>query len=118
MPMKTLMYISGPGGARELENHFPEFKFPMLSGNVRADVVEREVSRAEGLKWLYQCHDIDLERAVAFEGSMNDYGIVRGASIDVAVGNSVGELKTVAGCVIDGTDWDGIWKTCRHFSLI
>lgn len=49
---------------------------------------------------------------------MNDYEIVREAGIGVAMGNSVEELKTVADYVTDDIDRDGIWKACRHFSLI
>ena len=45
MPVRTLVYIGGPEGARELEDHFPEFKFPMFSGNMGADVVERRPPR-------------------------------------------------------------------------
>ena len=43
MPVRTLVYIGGPEGARELEDHFPEFKFPMFSGNI--DVYKRQVWR-------------------------------------------------------------------------
>lgn len=81
MPVRTLVYIGGPEGARELEDHFPEFKFPMFSGNMGADVVEREASKAEGLKRLCQYYDIGLEQTVAFGDSMNDYEIVREAGI-------------------------------------
>ncbi|MFQ9704816.1 MAG: HAD family hydrolase [Enterocloster clostridioformis] len=90
----------------------------MFSGNMGADVVEREASKAEGLKRLCQYYDIGLERTVAFGDSMNDYEIVREAGIGVAMGNSVEELKTVADYVTDDIDRDGIWKACRHFSLI
>ena len=79
MPVRTLVYIGGPEGARELEAHFPEFKFPMFSGNMGADVVEQEASKAEGLKRLCQYYDIGLEQTVAFGDSMNDYEIVREA---------------------------------------
>ncbi|MFR2692690.1 MAG: hypothetical protein ACLTBV_18855 [Enterocloster bolteae] len=44
---------SGPA-PRELEEHFPEFKFPMFSGKMGADVVEQEASKAEGLMRICQ----------------------------------------------------------------
>lgn len=118
MPVRTLVYIGGPEGARELEAHFPEFKFPMFSGNMGADVVEQEASKAEGLKRLCQYYDIGLEQTVAFGDSMNDYEIVREAGIGIAMGNSVEELKAVADYVADDIDRDGVWKACRHLGLI
>ena len=49
LPVRTLAYIGGPQGAKEMEEHFSDFKFPMFSGNMGADVVEREASKAKGL---------------------------------------------------------------------
>lgn len=118
MPVRTLVYIGGPEGARELEAHFPEFKFPMFSGNMGADVVEQEASKAEGLKRLCQYYGIGLGQTIAFGDSMNDYEIVREAGIGIAMGNSVEELKAVADYVTDDIDRDGVWKACRQLGLI
>ena len=30
LPVRTLAYIGGPQGAKEMEEHFPDFKFPMF----------------------------------------------------------------------------------------
>ena len=90
----------------------------MFSGNMGADVVEHEASKAEGLKRLCRYYDIGLEQTVAFGDSMNDYEIVREAGIGIAMGNSVEELKAVADYVADDIDRDGVWKACRHLGLI
>ena len=90
----------------------------MFSGNMGADVVEQEASKAEGLKRLCRYYDIGLEQTVAFGDSMNDYEIVREAGIGIAMGNSVEELKAVADYVADDIDRDGVWKACRHLGLI
>lgn len=118
LPVRTLVYIGGPEGARELETHFPDFKFPMFSGRTGADVVEQEASKAEGLKRLCQYYGIGLEQTVAFGDSMNDYEIVREAGIGIAMGNSVEELKAVADYVTDDIDQDGVWKACKYLGLI
>lgn len=118
LPVRTLAYIGGPQGAKEMEEHFPDFKFPMFSGNMGADVVEREASKAKGLMRICEFYGIGMEHTIAFGDSMNDYEIVREAGIGIAMGNSVDELKAVADYVTDDIDRDGVWKACRHFGWI
>ncbi len=118
IPVQTLVYLGEPGGAKELEKQFLEFKFPLFSGKMGADVVEQEASKAEGLKRLCQYYGIDMEQTIAFGDSMNDYEIICAAGIGVAMGNSVNELKAAADYVTDDIDRDGIWKACIHLGLI
>ncbi len=118
LPVRTLVYIGGPDRAKELEEHFPEFKFPMFSGKMGADVVEKEASKAKGLLRICQHYGISMERTVVFGDSMNDYEVVQEAGIGIAMGNAVEELKMVADYVTDDIDRDGVWKACRHFGWI
>lgn len=118
LPVRTLAYIGGPDEAREMEEHFPDFKLPMFAGKTGADVVEREASKAKGLARICRYYGIGLEDTVAFGDSMNDYEIVQEAGVGIAMGNSIDELKQVADYVTDDIDQDGIWKACRHFNWI
>lgn len=118
LPVRTLAYIGGPDGAREMEEHFPDFKFLMFSGYKGADVVEREASKAKGLMRLCEFYGIGMEHTVAFGDSMNDYEIVREAGVGIAMGNSVAALKAVADYVTDDISRDGIWKACMHFQWV
>ena len=117
MPVKTLAYVGGPEGAALMEGHFPDFKFPMFAGKQGADIVEREASKAEGLKRLCQYYGIDLAQTVAFGDSMNDLEIIREAGIGVAMGNALAELKAAADYVTDRIDRDGVWKACVNLKL-
>ena len=118
MPVRTLVYVGGPENVAELEAHFPEFKFPLFSGKMGADVVEKEASKAEGLKRLCQYYGMELGQTAAFGDSMNDYEIVSLAGTGIAMGNAVEELKTIADYVTDAVDQDGVWNACRHFGWI
>ena len=83
------MYIGGPEGAKELEDHFPEFKFPMFSGkNGSGCGGAGGIQGKRALKRLCQYYGIGLEQTVAFGDSMNDYEMVREAGIGIAMGNS------------------------------
>lgn len=118
MPVRTLAYIGGPDRVSELEKHFPECRFLLFSGKTGADVVEKEASKAEGLKRLCEYYGIDLSQTVAFGDSMNDLEIISGAGIGIAMGNSVKEVKEAADYVTDPIDRDGVWNACRHFGWI
>lgn len=115
MPVRTLAYIGGVEGARLLEEHFPQLKFPMFDGNVGADVVEKEASKAEGLKHLCRYWGIDLNHTAAFGDSMNDIEMIREAGIGIAMGNGVAGLKQAADYVTAHIREDGILRACEHF---
>lgn len=117
LPVRTLVYIGGPEHVGELEKAFPDMKFPLFSGRMGADVVERESSKAEGLKRLCAYYGIGREHTVAFGDSMNDYEIICEAGIGVAMGNAVSELKAAADYVTDEIGRDGVWKACEHLGL-
>lgn len=118
LPVRTLVYLGGPEGVRELETHFPDMKFPMFSGLMGADVIEKEASKAEGLRRLCQYYGIPREQTIAFGDSMNDYEILCEAGLGIAMGNGVEKLKEAADYVTDPVDQDGIWNACCHFKLI
>lgn len=118
MPVRTLVYIGGPDQVKVLEEHFPDFKFPMFSGKMGADVIEQESSKANGLLRLCEYYGIHRRNTVAFGDSMNDYEILQAAGIGIAMGNATEILKSVADYVTDDIDKDGVWKACRHFQLI
>lgn len=117
MFVRTLTYIGEEEGAKLVESVFPEVKLPMFSSKKGADVIEREVSKLEGLKRLCQYLQVPLSETIAFGDSMNDYEIVRNAGIGIAMGNGVEELKKAADYVTTDIEEDGVWNACVHFGL-
>lgn len=118
MDVRTMTYIGNEEGAKLVEQEFPEVKLPMFSSREGADVVEKEASKAEGLKRLCAYYGISMKDTVAFGDSMNDYEIVREAGIGVAMGNSIEPLKKVADYVTAPIGEDGIWNACAALHLI
>ena len=115
IPVRTLAYIGTEDGVRLLERHFPQIKLPMFAGRMGADVVEKEASKAEGLKRLCTFWGIDIRRTAAFGDSMNDLEILQEAGIGIAMGNAIDELKAHADYVTAPIGEDGVLKACRHF---
>ncbi len=117
MPVRTLAYIGHEPGAREVERAFPMLKLPMFSSMEGADIIEKEASKAEGLKRLCREWDIPLKQTIAFGDSMNDYEIVTAAGIGVAMGNAHEQLKQAADYVTAAIGEDGIYKACEALNL-
>ncbi len=115
MPVQTLAYIGTEEGVRLLEDRFPQVQFPMFAGRMGADVVEREASKAEGLKRLCAIWDIDIRHTAAFGDSMNDLEILQEAGIGIAMGNAIDQLKAHADYVTAPIGQDGVLGACEHF---
>ena len=120
MPVRTLAFVGNEEQAKDLERRFPQLNFPMFAGKTGADVIEKGMSKAEGLIRLsrYFGEKEDLSQLIAFGDSMNDYEIIRAAGIGIAMGNAIEELKTAADYVTDDIGRDGVYKACLHFGLI
>ena len=92
-------------------------KLPMFSSREGADIIEKDVSKAEGLKRLCKVWGIPLEHTIAFGDSMNDYEIVTTAGTGVAMGNAHPQLKAAADYVTDDIAEDGVYKACEALHL-
>lgn len=117
LPVRTLVYLGEEPGAKMVEAAFPRVKLPMFSSREGADVVEKEASKAEGLKRLCRYFGVDEANTVAFGDSMNDYEIVRQAGIGVAMGNAIQQLKDAADHVTTPIGEDGVWNACVQLHL-
>lgn len=117
MPVRSMTYLGKMEGIHLLKEVFPEVKLPMFSSRKGADVIEKNVSKAEGLKRLCRYYGVSIEDTVAFGDSMNDYEIIREAGLGIAMGNSVEQLKQVADYVTTDIGEDGIWNACQVLGL-
>ncbi len=116
--MRTMAYIGDEGGAKAMEEEFPEIHVHMFADKRGADVVERKASKAMGLIRLCEYYKIPLAETIAFGDSMNDYDIIKIAGKGIAMGNAMAELKKAADYVTDPIDQEGIKNACLHFGLI
>ncbi len=117
MPVLTMAYMGKEPGTKLVEAAFPEVKLPLFSSREGADVIERNISKAGGLRKLCEYWGVPPEQTVAFGDSMNDYEIIRMAGIGVAMGNARDELKMAADYVTASVGEDGVWKACIHLGL-
>ena len=89
----------------------------MFASRKGADVVEKEASKAEGLKRVCEYFGVPFGQTVAFGDSMNDYEVIRAAGVGVAMGNGDEELKRAADYVTANIEDDGVWNACVALHL-
>ncbi len=116
-PVRTMMYIGRPGGAKKIAEAFPELDCPLIASELGADLMEREKSKASGLKRLCDYLHVDIRDCYAFGDSMNDCDILREAGTGIAMGNAVEGLKAVADYVTSDIGDDGVYRACEHLGL-
>lgn len=117
MPVRSMTYIGKAEAIHALEEAFPEVKLPLFSSREGADVIEKDVSKAEGLRCLCRFYGVSIQDTIAFGDSMNDYEIIQAAGLGIAMGNSVDQLKWVADFVTTDIGEDGIWNACQALGL-
>lgn len=118
LPVRTMVYIGPESWAKVVEAEFPEVKLPMFAGRTGSDVVEKAVSKADGLRMLCRYFGISEKNTIAFGDSMNDLEIIQAAGTGVAMGNGVEELKKAADYVTSDIGEDGVWNACVRLGLI
>lgn len=120
MNIRTLSMIGDESQVRRVNKEFPELNMPLFARRRGADVMERGISKADGLSRLavYFGEKEDLSDTVAFGDSMNDLEVIIKAGTGVAMGNAVDELKEVADYVTSSIAEDGIYRACLHLGLL
>ena len=103
---------------QKLERAFPLLKFPMFSGNVGADIVDKNTSKAVGIEALLTHYQLGWDDVIAFGDSMNDMEMIHAAGCGIAMGNAIEPLKKAADFVTKAVNEDGIWYGLQKLGLL
>lgn len=117
-PLHALAMFGTAEQVQELEKDFPMLKFPMFSGNVGADIVDKNTSKAVGIQALLTHYQLDWEDVIAFGDSMNDMEMIQAAGCGIAMGNAIEPLKQAADFVTRAVDEDGIWYGLEKLGMV
>ena len=115
-PFYALAYFGDPKGVDRMLEAFPEIKMPFFADKCGADLITKDVSKANGIQTLLDYYGKDWSDVIAFGDSMNDYEMIQKAGIGVAMGNAVEPLKEVADYVTLSVD--GVCHGLRHLGLL
>jgi len=78
------------------------------NGKHLLDIFVRGVSKASGLQWLAEHHQIPMNDTVAFGGSPPDACMLSPVGLGVAMGNAGPEVRAAATMVAPTNDEDGV----------
>ncbi len=74
-------------------------------------------NKGVALKYIAERFGINISSTVAVGDNLNDLSMIEAASIGVAVGNAVDELKAAAGYVSASNDCDGVAEIIEKFGF-
>ena len=92
-------------------------KLPLFSSREGADIIEKDASKAEGLKRLCKAWNIPLKDTIAFGDSMNDYEMLQVCNYGVAMKNACQELKASADNICESVENDGVYYEMERLGL-
>lgn len=99
------------------KRQFPEFGI-YRNANLELDVINKGISKGAGLKYLKHLPELHNIPTYAFGDGNNDVEILQEATVGVAMGNALPNVKKVADYVTDDYQHAGIPKALKHFDLI
>ena len=79
------------------------------------EVMSKEASKANAIKFLIDMYKIDKENIIAIGDNYNDKGMIEFAGMGIAMGNAPEEIKLAADYVTDTNNNDGVAKALHHF---
>ena len=82
------------------------------------DITAKGNTKQNGIDEFIKHFGFKLEETMAFGDGGNDIGMLRHASIGVAMGNAKDDVKAAADYVTDSVDEDGIFNAMKHFGII
>lgn len=73
------------------------------------EFVDQRVNKLLGIEWFCNRHAIDLREVMAFGDNDNDFEMIAGCGVGVAMKNATDKVKQAADVIIQSNDDDGIY---------
>lgn len=83
-----------------------------------ADIVQKGISKGNGIQVFCDYFHIPLENTMAFGDGINDLEMLEMVETSIAMGQGRQEIKNIASYVTDDVDKDGLYKALCHFQCI
>lgn len=100
-----------------LQTHFSGRFDVTCSSSHLVEVSPKGDNKGVALKYIAERFGIDMSSTVAVGDNLNDLSMIEAASIGVAIGNAVDELKAAADYVSASNDCDGVAEIIEKFGF-
>ncbi len=101
----------------ELGEKFSELNV-VRSSKTLLEIMDREVSKAEGIKILLKHFNFSVENALAFGDNYNDVEMLKFVGCGVAMGNAPDDVKKIADKITTSNEDDGIYNFLAKEKLL
>jgi len=88
------------------------------SSKILLEIMDKEVSKAEGLKILLNHYGFEIENALAFGDNYNDVEMLKFVGCGVAMGNAPDDIKKFSDAVTTSNEDDGIYNYLVQKNLV
>lgn len=116
-PIYQVLMLASKAEIKDIQAQFPEMKFTR-SSPYASDLINKGVSKLEGIKLVGQEFGFDMSQVMAFGDSDNDLEMLSGVGMSIAMGNGTSKVKEVAKHTTSSNTQDGIQKALEHFGLL
>ena len=104
----ALCFLGEEPQIRQLADACPGIHYYMFAGGSGADVLDVDISKADGIEQLLKHYGMQWKEVVAFGDSTNDIEMLRRAGVGVAMGNATERVKKAADVVTGDIEQDGL----------
>lgn len=116
-PIYQVIMIATNSETDEIMTHFPDMQ-ATRSNPYSADLITKGNSKLKGIEKVGLQFGFTLSQVMAFGDSDNDFDMLSGVGLGVAMGNATTGIQHIADYVTDNNNSDGIAKALAHFGLI
>jgi hydroxymethylpyrimidine pyrophosphatase-like HAD family hydrolase len=105
---KLYMIVSNPKEVKLIQKYLDDALYLTLSRDGLGQVMHKEATKSKAIAALAEKWNITNSEIVAFGDDLNDIDMLVYAGIGVAMGNAVGEVKSIADYECLTNDEDGV----------
>lgn len=93
-------------------------RYDFIMYDQAAEIIVKGINKLTGIQKVCQHLNLNIQNSIAFGDSYNDYEMIKGAGIGVAMGNSHPDILALADLVTEDVDHDGIYHGFKKLNLI
>lgn len=114
---KVIIEVSSLEDMKKYQKLLPTDLYIQLSENKIGMIMNKKATKSNGISFLAQKFNIDVENIIAFGDDYNDIDMLEFCGTGICVKNAVDDVKVFANQICDTNENDGVAKWIEEFIL-
>ena len=115
---KLYALIESPYQIEVVTSLLPEKLYVNLARDALAMIMHKEATKLRAITKIAQEFNIAIADVITFGDDINDKEMLQGFGLGVAMGNAIDEIQSIADCVCDTNDNDGVAKWLDEYFVL